>query len=72
MAGVLIFPVSFGSEFYKKLCGQAYANIYNGGLCEIGYSYILAMLSTSLALYLPSLAIFSMNTSDGLNAYLCC
>lgn len=72
VAGIFIFPVCFGSEFYKNLCGRTYADIYQAGVCEIGYAYIIAMISTSLTLYLPSLAIFSMNTSDGLNAYLCC
>lgn len=71
-AGLLIFPVGFDSPFAKQFCSEQHAGVYNKGSCDLGWAYFVAMIATAFAMYLPSLAIFSMNISDGLRANVCC
>lgn len=66
-----IFPLSFKSEFFQQFCGTE-ARFYNKGYCSVGWPLYVAMVATSLSLYLPALAIFSMNISDGLRGNICC
>lgn len=72
IAGLLIFPVGFDSPFAKQFCSAQHAGVYNKGSCDLGWAYFVAMIATAIAIYLPSLAIFSMNVSDGVTAYVCC
>jgi len=71
IAALVLLPVSFGSDFMEQFCGEG-ASIYYRGQCSIDWSLFVAMVVTACSLYLPSLAIFSMNVSDGLQAHVCC
>ena len=72
VAGLLIFPIGFDSAFAKQLCSEKHAGVYDKGSCDLGWAYFVAMIATAIAMYLPSLAIFSMNISDGVTAHVCC
>ena len=71
IVALVLLPVSFGSDFFKQFCGDQ-AAIYYRGQCTIDWAMFVAMVVTACTLYLPSLAIFSMNVSDGLQAHICC
>ena len=70
VSSLVLWPLMYNSDFAKQFCGTS--DYYIRGRCEVDWGCILAMVATSLALYLPALAIFSMNISDGLRAYKCC
>lgn len=72
VAGLLVFPIGFDSPFAKQFCSEVHAGVYNKGACDLGWAYFAAMIATAIGMYLPSLAIFSMNVSDGVTAYVCC
>jgi hypothetical protein len=66
-----LLPVSFESEFMSQFCGHQ-ASYYYRGMCTVDWGLYVVMVITACALYLPSLAIFAMNISDGLRANICC
>ena len=66
-----LLPVSFESQFMSQFCGRR-ASYYYRGMCTVDWGLYVAMVITACALYLPSLAIFAMNISDGLRANVCC
>ena len=66
-----LLPVSFESKFMSQFCGPE-ASYYYRGMCTVDWGLYVAMVITACALYLPSLAIFAMNISDGLRANVCC
>ncbi|KAL5477058.1 hypothetical protein EMCRGX_G023800 [Ephydatia muelleri] len=71
VVALAIFPLSFKSEFFQQFCGTD-AHFYNKGYCSLGWPLYTAMVAASFSLYLPALAIFSMNISDGLRGNICC
>ena len=71
IVALALLPVFFGSEQADLFCGTE-ADYYRRGQCSIDWALFLAMVATSCSLYLPALAIFAMNVSDGLNAQICC
>lgn len=71
VVALAIFPLSFKSEFFQQFCGTE-AYFYNKGYCSLGWPLYTAMVAASFSLYLPALAIFSMNISDGLRGNICC
>lgn len=71
VVALVLFPVSFESDFLRQFCGER-ADYYYRGLCSLDWSLFVAMVATACSLYLPALAIFSMNVSDGLRAHICC
>ena len=66
-----LLPVSFESDFMSQFCGRK-ASYYYRGMCTIDWGLYVAMVITACTLYLPSLAVFAMNISDGLKANVCC
>jgi hypothetical protein len=66
-----LLPVSLESKFMSQFCGPE-ASYYYRGMCTVDWGLYVAMVITACALYLPSLAIFAMNISDGLRANVCC
>lgn len=71
IVSLALIPVFFGSDFASQFCGTS-ADYYVRGQCSMDWSLFVAMVVTACSLYLPALAIFSMNISDGLNARVCC
>lgn len=71
IVSLALLPVFFGSDFVTQFCGTS-ADYYVRGQCSMDWSLFVAMVVTACSLYLPALAIFSMNISDGLNAHVCC
>lgn len=71
IVSLALLPVFFGADFAAQFCGSS-ADYYIRGQCSLDWSLFLAMVVTACSLYLPALAIFSMNISDGLNARVCC
>ncbi len=71
LVGLAFMPAFFGLEFTEQFCGSG-AGVYNRGQCTLDWALFLSMVVGACSLYLPALAIFSMNISDGLNAHICC
>lgn len=71
VVSLALLPVSFESDFMSQFCGSN-ASYYYRGMCTVDWALYVAMVITACALYLPSLAIFAMNISDGLRANICC
>ena len=53
--GLVLYPLGLGSPFSRQHCGEA-ATVYSSGECQVGYAYMLALVSTALAAYCPVLA----------------
>ena len=71
LAALVLFPLMYHSNYARQFCSST-ADYYYKGKCSVGWCIQMAMVVVSLTLYLPPLAIFSMNVSDGLRAYRCC
>jgi len=71
VVALALLPVSFESNFMEQFCGED-ASYYYRGMCTLDWALYVAMVVTACSLYLPSLAIFAMNISDGLRANVCC
>ena len=71
IAGLVLWPLMYHSNFARQFCGLQ-SDYYIRGKCQVGWCTQVAMVIVSLTFYLPPLAIFSMNVSDGLRAYRCC
>ena len=64
VAGLLIFPLGFGSNFFRHYCGGL-ASAYDTGHCLIGWSYMLGIMGTALSVFCPFLSQFTdMRTRD--------
>ncbi|XP_046356020.1 LHFPL tetraspan subfamily member 2 protein-like isoform X2 [Haliotis rubra] len=64
IAGLLIFPLGFGSSYFRHYCGDT-ASAYDSGHCLIGWSYMLGIMGTALSMFCPFLSQFTdMKTSD--------
>ena len=71
VAALVLFPFSFESDFLQQFCGSRATHYYRGQ-CSLDWSLYVAMVATACSFYLPSLAIFAMNISDGFRAHICC
>ncbi|KAK7462009.1 hypothetical protein BaRGS_00038566 [Batillaria attramentaria] len=58
IAGLLIFPLGFGSTFFRHYCGD-FASAYDTGHCLIGWSYMLGIMGTALSVFCPFLSQFT-------------
>ncbi|XP_060064585.1 LHFPL tetraspan subfamily member 2a protein-like [Ylistrum balloti] len=58
MSGLLIYPLGLGSKFMKFHCGAG-TRMYHSGDCHIGWSFMLAIVGTSLAIFCPVLSHFT-------------
>ncbi|PVD32822.1 hypothetical protein C0Q70_08269 [Pomacea canaliculata] len=58
IAGLLIFPMGFGSTFFRHYCGD-FASSYDTGHCLIGWSYMLGIMGTALSVFCPFLSQFT-------------
>ncbi|XP_070572258.1 LHFPL tetraspan subfamily member 7 protein-like [Ptychodera flava] len=54
MAGLVLFPLGLDNAFVRQYCGQS--AIFNAGDCEIGWGYMLAIMSTAIAMFCPVFA----------------
>lgn len=54
-AGLLIYPLGLPSEFFQHYCGES-VGIFRSGYCQIGWSYMLAIMGVCLAIFCPVLS----------------
>ena len=66
-----LIPVFFGSDFAKQFCGSQ-VDYYQKGQCTIDWSLYMGMVVSACSLYLPAIAVFALNISDGIKAPVCC
>ncbi|XP_067670632.1 LHFPL tetraspan subfamily member 2 protein-like [Haliotis asinina] len=57
-AGLLMYPLGFSTPFFQYYCGEA-AGPYSTGHCQIGWSYMLAIMGVSLSIFCPILSNFA-------------
>lgn len=57
-AGLLVFPLGFGSPYIKRNCGEHSRSFY-ADECQIGWGYMLAIMGTALAMFCPFLSNFT-------------
>ena len=57
LAGLLVFPVGFDSMFVRHYCPGS--RMYDAGSCSVGWSYILAVVGTSLGIFCPFLSHYT-------------
>ncbi|XP_077865444.1 LHFPL tetraspan subfamily member 6 protein-like [Saccoglossus kowalevskii] len=53
-AGLLLFPLGLDNTFVRQYCGNT--AIFNSGDCDIGWGYMLAVMSTAISMFCPVLA----------------
>ncbi|XP_041348926.1 transmembrane protein 211-like [Gigantopelta aegis] len=64
IAGLLIYPLGLGSNFFRHYCGET-ASAYNSGHCVIGWSYMLGIMGTALSMFCPFLCQYTdMKTNE--------
>ncbi|XP_064224393.1 LHFPL tetraspan subfamily member 7 protein isoform X1 [Aotus nancymaae] len=51
IVGLLVFPIGLASPFVKEVCEAS--SMYHGGKCQLGWGYIIAILSAVLVSLLP-------------------
>ena len=56
-AALLIFPVGFQSRVVRHYCHNT--GMYHTGICELGWAYVLAIIGTALAMFLPYLSQYT-------------
>ncbi|XP_046356015.1 transmembrane protein 211-like [Haliotis rubra] len=58
IAGLLIYPLGLGSKSFREYCGNM-SSAYYSGQCLIGWSYMLGIMGTALAIFCPFLSQFT-------------
>ncbi|CAM1325748.1 Uncharacterised protein g9054 [Pycnogonum litorale] len=56
---LLLYPVGLGNDFDRKYCGPEVTRSYHSGLCQIGWTYTLAIVSTIVSVYCPYLSRYT-------------
>ncbi|XP_069476505.1 LHFPL tetraspan subfamily member 7 protein [Ambystoma mexicanum] len=57
--GLLIFPFSLDSPFALEACGSSW--IYNSGNCQLGWGFMMAIISVMLSCLLPIIGRYNLN-----------
>ena len=57
IAGLVIYPLGLDSSFVRHYCRQA--RMYHAGSCQIGWSYLLGIVGTALAIFTPFLSQYT-------------
>jgi hypothetical protein len=55
---LVVFPVGLDCSFVRHHCGAA-SRSYYAHHCHLGWAYVLAMMSTSLAMFCPVLSQYT-------------
>jgi hypothetical protein len=58
IAGLIIYPLGFGSAFVRHYCGSK-SVMYQTYDCTMGWSFVLAITGTCLAMFCPVLSRFT-------------
>lgn len=58
IAGLFIYPLGFGSTFIRHYCGSR-SVMYHAYDCSMGWSFVLAITGTCLAMFCPVLSRFT-------------
>ncbi|XP_013993377.1 transmembrane protein 211 [Oncorhynchus tshawytscha] len=56
-SGLLVYPFGLNSTLVRSFCGDS--DIYYAGDCQIGWGYMLAIVSVMLTLFLPFFAKYA-------------
>nr|KAG5713176.1 hypothetical protein BaRGS_007703 [Batillaria attramentaria] len=62
LAGLLMFPLGFSTPFFQYYCDSSRA--FCVGHCRMGWSYVLAITATALAIFCPVLSNYTDMTFD--------
>ncbi|KAK2149060.1 hypothetical protein LSH36_469g00028 [Paralvinella palmiformis] len=57
IAGLAIYPLGLDTKFVRHYCSSA--RMYDAGDCQIGWSYLLGIVGTSLAIFTPFLSQYT-------------
>ena len=57
IAGLAIYPLGLDTKFVRHYCSSA--RLYDAGDCQIGWSYLLGIVGTSLAIFTPFLSQYT-------------
>lgn len=66
-SGLLVYPLGFDSSYFRLYCGAG-ADVFNAGLCHIGWTYVLAIVAAAVSIFCPILSYFSMDEGSGAEA----
>ncbi|XP_077996534.1 LHFPL tetraspan subfamily member 7 protein-like [Glandiceps talaboti] len=59
-AGLILFPLGLDNKFVRHYCGDT--AIFNAGDCQIGWGYMLAIMSAAIAMFCPVFAKYLSST----------
>lgn len=57
LAGLLMFPLGFSTPFFQYYCEST--RVFCVGHCRMGWSYVLAITGTALAIFCPVLSNYT-------------
>ncbi|XP_060562067.1 LHFPL tetraspan subfamily member 7 protein-like [Ruditapes philippinarum] len=57
-SGLLVFPLGFDSNYFRLYCGAG-ADVFNSGICHVGWTYVLAIVGAAISIFCPILSYFS-------------
>ncbi|XP_076452228.1 LHFPL tetraspan subfamily member 5 protein-like [Babylonia areolata] len=58
LSGLVMFPLGFSTPFFQYYCGDG-AGVFCLGHCRMGWSYVLAITATALAMFCPVLSNYT-------------
>ncbi|KAL8573344.1 hypothetical protein ACOMHN_032806 [Nucella lapillus] len=58
LSGLLMYPLGFSTRLFHYYCGDR-SGVWGLGHCCIGWSYVLAITATALAIFCPVLSNFT-------------
>lgn len=62
LLGVLLYPLGLGSDFVRHHCGDSAAPFWAAS-CELGWAFMLTLVTALIGLYCPVLARFTVSAA---------
>lgn len=62
-SGLLVYPIGFDSNYFRLYCGVG-AEVFDTGVCHIGWTYVLAIVGAAVSIFCPVLSYFSTEEVD--------
>ncbi|XP_053376251.1 LHFPL tetraspan subfamily member 7 protein-like [Mercenaria mercenaria] len=69
-SGLLVYPLGFDSSYFRLYCGAG-ADVYNSGICHVGWTYVLAIVGAAISIFCPILSYFSADENSANNGQDC-
>ena len=57
VGAVILFPVGLDSKFAQHYCPGS--RMYDGGSCQVGWAYILGIMTSALVVFCPVLSHYT-------------